>query len=121
MLTLIPEGVGSISVISPIGSGSSETTFNPEIIESILASFNSSLSIKADPIDFSLAASKSFLFSSRISLLLDSISKEMSIRASFFISSEACERTFEACFASAPNLSIYKFISLLCNIVEYST
>ena len=103
LLTSIPEGVGSKSVISPTGSGNSETTCNPEIIELILLSFSSNLSMRADPIDFCLAESKSFLFVLNISSLSDSICSEMQLSASFFCSKEAWAKIKEASFASDPN------------------
>ena len=93
----------SIEVISPTGSGNSETTFKPEIIESILESLSSSLSIKADPISFSFAAFKSLSFSSKISFLFASISKAIFLSASFFLPSEAWDNTLEATLASCPS------------------
>ena len=106
LLTLMPDGVGSRSLISPTGSGRSETTLRPEIIESILLLLSSNLSIRADPIDFCFANSKSSAFTFSICFLFDSISSAMQPRASFFFSKEACARTIEASFASEPNFLI---------------
>ena len=111
-----PFGLLHIEVTSPTGSANDTTCLNPSAISANLFSSSFSLSNIALVVPFSIAFSKSFLFSLKILSLFSSNFSAILSKASFFCVVVAFISSYDASFALCP----FKInLPILCPLILF--